>query len=144
LALFRKIDSFQIPVPDLETGLAFYRGRLGLTLNWRTSTSAGLRMPETDAEIVLQTERPELETDLLVDSADDAAQAVVEAGGSIVVPPFDIPVGRCVVVADPWGNRLVLLDLSKGLFVTEADGSVRRDTTGNLIVERPKRVTDVE
>jgi predicted enzyme related to lactoylglutathione lyase len=136
-ALFRKIDCFQIPVPDLETGLAFYCARLGLALNWRTSTSAGLRMPETDAEIVLQTERPELETDLLVDSADDAAQAVVEAGGSIVVPPFDIPVGRCVVVADPWGNHLVLLDLSKGLFVTDADGSVRRDSAGNLVVARP-------
>jgi predicted enzyme related to lactoylglutathione lyase len=124
-------------MPDLDAGLAFYRDRLGLTLNWRTATAAGLRMPETDAEIVLQTERPELETDLLVDSADDAARTVVESGGSLVVPPFDIPVGRCAVVADPWGNRLVLLDLSKGHYVTEADGSVRRDAFGNVLVARP-------
>jgi predicted enzyme related to lactoylglutathione lyase len=132
--MFRKVDCIQIPVPDLDAALAFYRDRLGHTLTWRIETAAGLRMPETDAEIVLQTERPEPETDLLVESADDAARVFVEAGGSIVVPPFDIPVGRCVVVADPWGNRLVLLDLSKGVFVTEPDGSVRRDASGKPVV----------
>jgi predicted TPR repeat methyltransferase len=62
--LFRKIDSVQIPVPDLEAGLAFYRDQLGHELIWRTSTSAGLRMPETDAELVLQTQREQMETDL--------------------------------------------------------------------------------
>ena len=30
--LFRKIDCLQIPVPDLEAGLAFYRDRLGHAL----------------------------------------------------------------------------------------------------------------
>jgi predicted enzyme related to lactoylglutathione lyase len=132
--MFRKVDCIQIPVPDLDVALAFYRDRLGHTLNWRTETAAGLRMPETEVEIVLQTERPEPETDLLVESADKAASVFVEAGGTIIVSPFDIPVGRCTVVADPWGNRLVLLDLSKGVFVTEADGSVRRDASGKPIV----------
>jgi hypothetical protein len=32
--------------------------------------------------------------------------------------------GRAVVVQDPWGNRFVLLDASKGLLVTDADGNV--------------------
>ena len=58
--LFRKIDCLQLPVPDIEAGLAFYRDRLGHELVWRTPTAAGLRMPETDAEIVIQTERPQL------------------------------------------------------------------------------------
>jgi len=49
---------------------------------------------------------------------------VVEAGGTIVVPPFDIQIGRCVVVRDPWGTSLVLLDASKGLLITDADGNV--------------------
>ena len=35
-----------------------------------------------------------------------------------------LPVGRCAVVADPWGNLLVVLDLSKGRFSTDADGNV--------------------
>src|SRR5713226_5553566 len=35
--------------------------------------SAGLRLPESKTEIVLQTERPAVEVDMLVDSADAAA-----------------------------------------------------------------------
>ena len=81
-------------------------------------------MPGTDAEIVLHTEHHDPEIDLLVDSADAAAARIEDAGGKIVVPPFDIQIGRCVVVHDPWGNRLVLLDTSKGLLVTDANGNV--------------------
>jgi hypothetical protein len=40
------------------------------------------------------------------------------------VPPFDIQIGRAVVIQDPWGNRFVLLDTSKGLLVTDDDGYV--------------------
>jgi predicted enzyme related to lactoylglutathione lyase len=122
--LFRKIDSIQVPVPDLEAGLAFYRDRLGHALKWRSESAAGLAMPDSDAEIVLQTERPELEANLLVDSADAAAERFVAAGGRVVSGPFDIQVGRCVVLADPFGNVLVLLDLSKGLLATDEQRNV--------------------
>jgi predicted enzyme related to lactoylglutathione lyase len=122
--LFRKVDCLQIPVPDLEAGLAFYRDRLGHLLNWRSATAAGLRLPDSEAELVLQTERPELEVNLLVDSADRAAAAMVAAGGRVVVAPFEIQIGRCTVVADPWGNRLVLLDMSKGALKTDEQGNV--------------------
>jgi predicted enzyme related to lactoylglutathione lyase len=111
-------------VPDLDAGVAFYRDQLGHELIWRTATAAGLRLPDTDAELVLQTERPEPEVDLLVTSADEAAQQIQAAGGTVIVPPFDIPIGRCVVVADPWGNALVLLDISKGLYTTDEAGNV--------------------
>ena len=47
----------------------------------------------------------------------------------MVTEPFDIPVGRLAVVADPFGNILVLLDLSKGRYVT--------DTTGNVTAVTP-------
>ncbi len=127
--LFRKIDSLQLPVPDLSAALAFYRDRLGHELIWRTPTAAGLRMPDSDAEIVVQTERPDVETDLLVESADAAAQRFRQAGGRIVVEPFDIAIGRCAVVEDAWGNRLVLLDSSKGLLVTDADANVVSNTS---------------
>jgi predicted enzyme related to lactoylglutathione lyase len=122
--LIRKIDCIQIPVPDLEAALAFYRDKLGHELKWRSENGAGLRLADSDAEIVLQTERPELEPNLLVDSADDAVQRFVEAGGSVVRPPFEIQIGRCAVVRDPWGNALVLLDLSKGLLRTDQHGNV--------------------
>jgi predicted enzyme related to lactoylglutathione lyase len=126
--LIRKVDCVRLYVPDLEAGLAFYRDRLGHELIWRTETAAGLRLPESEAELVLQTEDQRQEVDLLVDSADEAAARVEQAGGKVIVPPFDIQIGRCVVLEDPWGNPLVLLDTSKGLLKTDADGNV----IGNL------------
>jgi lactoylglutathione lyase len=81
-------------------------------------------MPETDTELVLQKENRTQEIDFNVASADAAATRFREAGGKIVVPPFDIQIGRCVVVQDPWGNPLVLLDLSKGLLATDEEGNV--------------------
>jgi predicted enzyme related to lactoylglutathione lyase len=122
--LLRKVDCLRIPVPDLEEGLAFYRDRLGHDLIWRTETAAGLRMPDADAEIVIQTERAAFEVNVLVASVDHAVAAIVEAGGRVVVPPFDIRIGRCAVVQDPWGNQLILLDMSKGPLVTDAQGNV--------------------
>ena len=124
MALLRKVDCVRLYVPDLEAGLAFYRDQLGHPLIWRTATAAGLRLPETDAELVLQAEEQKQEIDLLVDSADEAARWIEQAGGKVVIPPFDIQIGRCVVVEDPWGNPLVLLDTSKGLLETDTDGNV--------------------
>ena len=63
-----------------------------------------------------------------MDSADESAKLVEQAGGKVIVPPFDIQIGRCVVLEDPWGNPLVLLDSSKGLLKTDADGNI----IGNL------------
>ena len=128
MALLRKVDCVRLYVDNLEAGLAFYRDRLGHELIWRTETAAGLRLPESDAELVIQTEDRRQETDLLVDSAEEAAKFVEQAGGKVIVPPFDIQIGRCVVLEDPWGNPLVLLDTSKGLFKTDAEGNV----IGNL------------
>jgi predicted enzyme related to lactoylglutathione lyase len=124
MALFRKVDCVRLYVPDLEAGLSFYRDRLGHELIWRTKTAAGLRLPESEAELVLQTEDQRQEVDLLVDSADEAAKFIEQAGGRVIVPPFDIQIGRGVVVEDQWGNSLVLLDASKGLLVTDSNGNV--------------------
>jgi lactoylglutathione lyase len=133
--LIRKVDCVRLCVPDLDVGLAFYRDRLGHEIIWRTGDAVGLRLPDTDAEIVLHTERGKPEIDLQVDSADGAAARFEAAGGEIVVPPFDIQIGRAAVVQDPWGNQFVLLDASKGLLVTDADGNV----IGNAPVGERKR-----
>ena len=124
MPLLHKVDCVRLYVPDLEAGLAFYRDRLGHELIWRTETAAGLRLPETDTELVLQTEEQRQEVDFLVDSADKSAKFIELSGGKVIVPPFDIQIGRCVVVEDPWGNPLVLLDASKGLLKTDINGKV--------------------
>ena len=125
--LFRKVDCIRIPVADLDAGLAFYRDALGHELNWRTATAAGLRMPDSKAEIVIHTEAQPLEIDLLVESVESAAQRFVDSGGRIVSGPFDIAIGKCAVVSDPWGNVLVMLDLTKGKLTIDAEGNA----TGN-------------
>ena len=126
--LLRNVDCLRLYVPDLEAGLAFYHDRLGHSLIWRTPSAAGLRMPASEAELVIQTEDREQEVDLTVHSADEAARRFAEAGGEVTVPPFDIQIGRCAVVRDPWGNQLVLLDTSKGLLKADEEGNV----IGNL------------
>ena len=122
--LFQKIDCVRLPVNDLDSALDFYRDKLGLRLVWRASNAAGLAMPDTDAELVLYTDGSTKEIDLLVASADEAAAEFVHAGGTLLTPPFDIQIGRCAVVRDPWGNPLVLLDMSKGKLITDADGKI--------------------
>jgi predicted enzyme related to lactoylglutathione lyase len=123
--LLRNVDAVTIPVPDLDAGLRFYRDSLGHPLLWRNDDvgQAGLGLPESGTELVLTT-RQGLEPNWLVESADAAAAAVVSAGGRILSGPLDIPVGRLAVVADPFENVLVLLDLSTGSYRTAADGTV--------------------
>jgi predicted enzyme related to lactoylglutathione lyase len=122
--LFKKIDCIRLPVPDLEEALAFYSGQLGHQLIWRTQTATGLALPQSDAEIVLYTDGTAPEIDLLVESADLAAEQVTAAGGKVIAGPFEIQIGRCVVVLDPWDNELVLLDMSKGRLITDANGNI--------------------
>lgn len=123
--MFRKVDCVLIRIPDLEAGLRFYRDRLGLTPAWRRGNeSAGLKMGNGETELVLVQESGTPETDLLVDSADAACREFVEAGGTVVLEPFDIPIGRCTKVKDPWGNELVMLDMSKGPLRVDSTGQV--------------------
>ena len=122
--LFKKIDCVHVEVPDLEAGLAFYSDKLGHELIWRGESSAGLKLPGGDSEIVINAEPLEWKTDLLVDSAAAAGQRFEEAGGSVLSGPFEIDIGKAVVVRDPWGNEFVLLDMSKGLYVTDAKKNV--------------------
>jgi predicted enzyme related to lactoylglutathione lyase len=115
--LFRRVDAVTVPVPDLEAGLRFYDEVLGHRLTWRNDAvgQAGLQLPDGDSELVLTT-RQGYEPNWLVDSVEDAVEIMVGHGGELVVAPFDIPLGRAAVVRDPFGNTLVVVDLSKGVY----------------------------
>jgi len=121
--MFRRIDCLRLPVSDLEAALAFYGDALGHELVWRTKTAAGLRICE-GSELVVHTEGRPAETDLLVDDVAAGVDRIVGAGGSLLAGPFEIQIGRCAVMRDPWANVLVILDMSKGALETDADGNV--------------------
>ena len=123
--MLRKVDAVSVPVPDLASGIAFYSTRLGHKVLWRKDVvgQAGLALPDSDTEIVLTVVHG-YEPNWLVESVDDAVLDVVEGGGTVIVEPADIPVGRLAVVADPFGNVLALVDLSKGRYEVDDEGQV--------------------
>lgn len=123
-ALFRKVDCLSLPVPSLDDALAFYERDLGHELIWRSEKAAGLRLPDSNAELVLHTDDRPVETDLAVDSVPDAVGRITRAGGKVFVQPFEIQIGLCAVVADPWDNVLVILDTSKGLLEVDEQRNV--------------------
>jgi predicted enzyme related to lactoylglutathione lyase len=98
---------------------------LGHELVWRNDAvgQVGLRLPESQAELVLSTNL-EYAVNWLVASVSEAVETIVEAGGKVILEPTQIPVGRLAVVNDLFGNALVLLDLSAGRYVTDVDGRI--------------------
>ena len=124
-AVLRMVDAVTVPVPDIDQGLEFYRDHLGHELLWRNDEvgQAGLRLPESRTELVLSTSLQYV-PNWLVTSVDEAVEIVVTAGGTVLTEPTQIPVGRLAVVTDPFGNALILLDLSAGHYVTDARGCV--------------------
>src|SRR3954447_17286670 len=80
--LLLAVDAVTVRVPDLDQGLRFYRDQLGHELLWRNEEvgQAGLRLPESNAELVLST-RQEYAPNWLVASVEQAVEAVVAAGG---------------------------------------------------------------
>ena len=123
--LLRSVDAVTFHVSDLDEGIAFYVEHLGHALLWRNNNigAAGIALPESSTEIVLTTQQ-QYEPNWLVHSVDAAAAVFEAAGGRVVAPAVDIPVGRVAVVEDPFGNVLVLIDLSKGRFTTDEHGNV--------------------
>jgi predicted enzyme related to lactoylglutathione lyase len=125
LPLLLAVDAVTVPVPDLDSGLAFYQGQLGHRLLWRNDGvgQAGLALSTPETELVLTTSAPYAPT-WLVASVEKAMGAVINAGGRAVSGPSEVPVGRLAVVEDVFGNQLVLLDTSKGRYVTDDSGRV--------------------
>jgi predicted enzyme related to lactoylglutathione lyase len=121
--ILRRVDAVTVPVPNLDAGLRFYSRALGHRLKWRNDAvgQAGLELPDGDSELVLTT-RQSYQPNWLVTSVDDAVGFLLGHGGELVAAPFDIPVGRAAVVRDPFGNTLVLVDLSRGLYPTDSTG----------------------
>lgn len=119
--MLQKIDCILLRAENLEAAATYYQKVFGLHLLWRNGLQVGLSMPETDAEIVLCAD-PDLPLDAsvhyLVDDVISSTRHFVAQGCTILVEPFEIAIGKCAIVADPFGNTLCILDRTKGALAT--------------------------
>jgi predicted enzyme related to lactoylglutathione lyase len=115
--MLKKIDCVMIRVDDVKAAKAYYADVFGLQPVWWDDSSAGLVFPESDAEIVVHSRADipsKIEVYFLVENVVDAVQSFVSKGCREVIEPFDIAIGKCAVIEDPFGVELCILDMTKG------------------------------
>jgi lactoylglutathione lyase len=115
--MLRKIDCIMIRVGSVEAAAAYYTKVFGLRAIWSGDGSIGLAFPETDAEIVLHNDPnipSSVEVYYLVDDVRAAVAHYTAESCELLVAPFDIRIGKCAVIRDPFGTRLCVLDTTKG------------------------------
>ena len=115
--MLRKIDCVMVKVDDLGAAVHYYTDVFGLKQLWADGFSVGMGMPETDAEIVLHND-PNIPKDIgvhyLVDDVVTAVHELSTKGCTLIEPPFDIAIGKCAIIQDPFGTTLCILDMTKG------------------------------
>lgn len=115
--MLRKIDCVMIRVDDVQAAAEYYARVFGLQPRWSGDDAIGLVFPESDAEIVLHNDPgipSSVEVHYLVDDVVEAAAACAAQGCQVLVEPFDITIGKCAMIADPFGTRMCILDMTKG------------------------------
>jgi lactoylglutathione lyase len=115
--MFKKIDCVMIRVDDVSSAEKFYADVFGLKPLWRDGSAVGMGMPETDAEIVLHNNPAipnKVEVHYLVDDVVAAVKSYAEKGCRVLEPPFDVLIGKCAVIQDPFGTTICILDLGSG------------------------------
>jgi lactoylglutathione lyase len=115
--VLKKIDCVMVRVGDVAAGERFYSEVFGLKPLWREHGSVGMGLPETDAEIVLHSCAGiphKVEIHYLVDDVVAAVKSYAEKGCRVLVQPFDVLIGKCAVIEDPFQTTICLLDLTSG------------------------------
>jgi lactoylglutathione lyase len=122
--MFEKVDCIRLYVENLDEGLNYYNNKLGLKIAWKMEHAIGFLMDDQKTEIVIQNFDHRVETDVKVRSVIDTVFRIKESGGKIIIEPFDIEIGKCEIIEDPFGNQMTILDSTKGLFMTNQNDEV--------------------
>jgi predicted enzyme related to lactoylglutathione lyase len=115
--MLKKIDCVMIRVDDVAAAEKFYSEVFGLKALWREAGSVGMALPEANAEIVLHNNAAiphKVEVHYLVDNVVAAVKYYAENGCRVLAPPFDVLIGKCAVIQDPFDTTICLLDLTSG------------------------------
>jgi uncharacterized protein len=119
----------ELVTPDVAAATAFYRELFG----WSAQENPG-PLPRTSfglGELLIggghaptpgEDPTPRWTVSFMVADADHSAARAQELGGSVLLPPMDIPVGRLAIVADPQGASFTLAAAPGGAF-RGVDGS---------------------
>ena len=112
-----KIDSIMFPVSNLEESAKFYQNILGLRQVWTDEEQSmiGFSFQQSDSEIVIHSD-PNLPNpffSFLVRNVEEFCDEYKRKGFRIVKEPFEVRCGKFAVLADPDGNELPIIDLTK-------------------------------
>jgi predicted enzyme related to lactoylglutathione lyase len=112
-----KIDSIMFYVSNLEDAARFYENILGLKRVWtdKKERMIGFVFRESDSEIVIHNDpsMPNPSFSFLVNNVEKFCDEHQKKGHRIVQEPFDVRCGKFAVLADPDGNELPIIDLTK-------------------------------
>lgn len=104
-------------VSDLEKSVPFYRDVLGLKQAWRDDDKqmVGFKLGRGSGEIVIQSDKslPKFDYSFLVDNVEAFCNKVTDSGFKVAVKPFEVRCGKYAVLADPDGNKIPIIDLTK-------------------------------
>ncbi len=114
---FLKIDSIMFYVSDLEKSARFYENVLGLRVGWTDKREGMISFlfPEGDSEMVIHNDPdlPNPSFSFMVRDVDEFCDEYKKRGYRAVKEPFEVRCGKYAVLADPDGNELPIIDLSK-------------------------------
>jgi len=112
-----KIDSVMLRVCDLEASARFYEEVMGLRRAWTDAQNQmiGFLFPGNDSELVIHTS-PTQNNPSYSFSVEDVVgfcDRFRERGYKVLMEPFEVRCGMYAVLADPDGNRINIIDLTK-------------------------------
>ena len=109
-----KLEFLFVPTSDLNASLTLYRDGLGFTEVWREGdTTAAIRLPGSDAQIMLDANDPgaPIGPMFVVDNL-EAFHATRPETLAVLEEPSEIPGGSLAAYQDPGGATIYVLDQS--------------------------------
>ncbi len=112
-----RIDNIMYRVSDLEKAEKFYQDILGLKKVWedKGEKMIGFVLEQSDSEIVIHAnpDIPKGEYSYLVEDVVNFCEEVKKQGYRVLLDPIEVRPGKYARIADPDGNEIPIIDLSK-------------------------------